>query len=182
MGAVYKTFIQRAGLWACNSVGSLIFTLVFAALFFVPCFLIVDRYPRPWILRTLRVLGVASLVAVVLLVGAVIASGAWQRDVVLGAMLGVLVVAGAALGFFRAASHGAEVVALHPVGDPLEHWRRVLSEHSRWWMRSRAARELGSVSVRGSAARDALRASYDAESNRHVRRAVFDSLHRLQKS
>ncbi|MDF1701610.1 MAG: hypothetical protein P1V36_10690, partial [Planctomycetota bacterium] len=101
-----RSFFQRAGLWATHSVGALVYTVVFAAMVFVPCFLIVDRWPRVWIIRTLRVLGVLSLALLVLWVALVISSGSWPRGVVMGTLLAVFILLGAALGFFRAASHG----------------------------------------------------------------------------
>lgn len=174
-----SSLLQRAGLWVSHSIGALVYTVVFAAIVFVPCFLVVDRWPKAWIIRTLRVLGVASLALLVFWVGAVISSGSWPRGVVMGTMLAVFMLLGAALGFSRAASHGVEVALLRPQGEPVAHWRGVLHDHPRWWLRSRAARELGMVTQGHAAARDALQAARDGESNRHVRRAVSASLARL---
>jgi hypothetical protein len=178
-GTLYKPFIQRAGLWASNSLGSLIYTVVFAAVFFVPCFLLVDRYPRRGFIRTLQILAMVSLLLIPVLIAWVILSGAWQREVVFGSMFLVLVLAGAGIGFFRAAQHGIEVAALRPEGDQVAHWSRVLCKHPRWWIRSRAARELGRMADGSEAAQEALLASQPGETNRHVRAAIGDGLRRL---
>lgn len=180
-GDFYRPFTQRAGLWASKSLGALIYTLVFAVVFFVPCFLLVDRYPRRGIIRTLQVLAVACLLLIPALIVWLVMSETWQREIVYGSLFGVLVLAGAAIGFLRAAEHGIEVAALRPLGDPVVHWSQVVQEDPRWWIRSRAARELGQVTDGAPAARQALLESQTDESNRHVRAAIGASLRRLRE-
>jgi hypothetical protein len=170
---------QRAGAWIGRSTTALFFTLVFAAVFFVPSFLLVDRYPRARLIGVLRILGFACLLLIPLTILVLVQSGAWQRDTVLGTLLGAAILLGAALGFLRAAQHGDEVAALRPEGDPLAHWTRVLGDHPRWWIRSRAARELGASTMQGGEARDSLLAARSREDNRHVRGAIAQSLTRL---
>ncbi len=171
--------LQRAGAWVGRSAAALLLALVFAAVFFVPSFLLVDHYPRAWLRMALRVLGAACLLAVVFWIVVLIESGSWQRDTVLGSLLGTTILLGAALGFFRAAQHGDEVAALHPEGEPIAHWSGILKNHPRWWIRSRAARELGGSEAQHGEAREALVAARSHESNRHVRGAITQGLSRL---
>ncbi len=176
----HGSLLERAGLWAQRSMGALIYTVVFAAVVFVPAFLIVDRYPRRGVIRTLRVLGVVSMLLVPALIVWLVTSGLWQREVVFGVVIALMIFAGAALAFFRAAAHGEEVAVLRPQGDPVGHWAGVLREHPRWWIRSRAARELGGATLAREAAREALLDSRADETNRHVRSAIGASLRRLR--
>lgn len=173
-------FLHRAGLWASRATPALVFTLVFAAVVFLPCFFLVDRHPRRGLVRLLRVLAIVCVVLVPVLIAWVVQSGVWDRGVVMGAMMAVLLLAGCAVGFWRAAQHGAEVATLRPQGDPRAHWSRLLREHPRWWIRSRAARELGGMAERDGPARDALLAAQHQEGNRHVRAAIRHGLQRAQ--
>ena len=179
-GTQPSTFAERVGLWARYSVGALVYTVVFAAVFFVPAFLIVDRWPRRGVIRTLRALAVLSALLMPALVLWLVASGLWQREVVMGILYALLILMGATMGFWRAAAHGVEVATLRPQGDPVVHWSQVLRDHPRWWIRSRAARELGGATGGHEAARAALLGSRDDETNRHVRSAIRASLRRLQ--
>lgn len=158
----------------------LLLAAVVTLVVFVPTFFLVDRYPRRGFIRALRILGVVALVLIPVFVVWAFASSSAHLELRSGIALTVLILGGVALSFLRAANHGADVRALRPVGDPVQHWSGVLCDHSRWWIRSRAARELGGLDEDAKDAEVALRTALVDETNGRVRGAIGASLRRLQ--
>ncbi|MGE0190846.1 MAG: hypothetical protein AB7T63_02285, partial [Planctomycetota bacterium] len=127
-------------------------------------------------------LALACALAALGLIVWLIASGEWQRGTVVGALGVVPAFFGAAAALWRASRHGAEMATLRPGGDPVAHWSSVLVEHGQWWIRSRAARELGALAATEARAREALETARRHESNRRVRAAIARRLQALPVS
>lgn len=157
-------------LWALGHGGSLRLLLpvaVIGAFVFLPCLYIVDRHPRPWVLRTMLALSALTLLLALALAVYATTSMPWERDAVWGALIVFLLLLAAAFAFLRAAAHGADAQWLRPHGDPVAHWTRVLQTAPAWWLRSRAARELRALEA-DPRVPPVLEAATRSESNRHV--------------
>ena len=175
-----RSAFEAVGLALTRSLGVFALVFVSAVVVFVPSWLLVDRYPRRWLIWTLRGLGgVSALGAVAVPVG-ILAAGVWTAGMVYLALGGFFLLGGAAIGWFRAASYGVSRATCVPDGDPVVHWARVLAEHPRWVLRSRAARELGLLDGQEAERRRALEHGRTEETNRHVRRAIARSLEAIR--
>jgi hypothetical protein len=159
-------------LWALSRAAVVVpLAVVLAAVVFLPCFYVVDRHPRPWVIRTMLALSALALVLAIAVCVVTATSLPWDEATVWGTVLAALFLVAAALAFLRAAAHGADAQWLRPQGDPVVHWTRVLTTAPVWWLRSRAARELQALAEDARVAPTLAAAAHD-ETNRHVLEAL----------